>query len=129
MSIWEHGNKTLRSYGNEPNENSGCRDKKVSTPQANQEVTKMSKETTSNKPVKTIRAGQVNASIWAKEIETKGKTITIHNVKLCKSYTEDDGKTWKETNSYNVNDLMKAVYCLTKAYYWLITQGKIEDDD
>jgi hypothetical protein len=87
------------------------------------------KETKNQPPLKTFRAGQINTSIWAKEVEARGKTFTTHSIKLIKSYKDEKEDTWKETNNYNVNDLMKAVYCLTQAYWFIITMSKIEAED
>lgn len=80
-------------------------------------------------PIKTFRAGQVNASIWEREIEARGKKFTSYSVKLVKSYKDEKEDAWKETNSYNVNDVMKAVYCLTQAYWHIITMAKEVEDD
>ena len=73
-----------------------------------------------NKPEKKFRAGQVSATIWSNEKEKDGKSFEIKTIQVTKSYTTDDGKTWKDTNSFNVQDLPKLEVVVQKAKEYLL---------
>lgn len=119
MTVFQiKGNQTLNKFG-------------LKNPLRKSEETNMEKnKEKKNAPIKTFRAGQVNASIWEREVEDKkGNKFINHSVKIVKSYKDEKEDEWKETNNYNVNDLMKAVYCLTQAYWFIITMSKVDKDD
>ena len=71
-----------------------------------------------DKPIETVRAGCVKASIWKKE---KDKMI-FYSIKVIKSYK--DGDEWKETDNYNVNDLPKVEYVVRKAQEFIYSKEK-----
>ena len=111
MALYDNKSKSLKGYINPKTEEINMEKSKGKT------------------PLKVFRAGQVNASVWEREVEARGKKFMSQSVKLVKSYKDEKEDSWKETNNYNVNDLMKAVYCLTQAYWYVITMTKeIEDD-
>jgi len=64
----------------------------------------------SNKPLKTIRIGKIQAAIWEKE----GKFGPMHSVTLESSY-EKDGKL-ENTKSIQARDLPVAEKVLAKAF-------------
>jgi len=70
-------------------------------------------------PDKKFRAGAVSATIWMNTSE-KG---TFASVQLGKSYMDKENN-WKETNSFNVNDVPKAVLVLEEAYKYIATKPK-----
>lgn len=65
--------------------------------------------------VEKFKSGQVSATIFSKDITKDGRTFKVYNVKVVKSYTLDDGKTWNETNNYNQDDLEKLQIVIRKA--------------
>ena len=67
-----------------------------------------------NKPVKKFRAGAVSAAVWENQTE-KGSFASIS---LQRSYK--DKEEWKTTNSFNVNDLPKAMLVLNQAFKYLM---------
>ena len=69
--------------------------------------------------VKKYRAGQITATVWSNEQEFKGEKKEVFSVQFSKSYTLDDGKTWKDTNSLNPQDVPKAISVLQKAFDYL----------
>lgn len=69
----------------------------------------MSKQTESNKPVKSFRLRGITASIFENQSED-GKS-TFYKVTLQRSYRQDD--EWKSTNSFGRDDL-PIVSLLTK---------------
>ena len=82
-----------------------------------------------NTPIKVFRAGQINASVWAKEVEARGKTFTAYSVKIVKSYKDEKEYNWKETNNFNPQDIGKIQYVSQQAYEYLITMIKVDPED
>ena len=66
--------------------------------------------------VRKFRAGQITATVWSNEKEFEGKKTVIESIQFSKSYSDDDGKTWKETNSLSKTDVPKAIAVLQLAY-------------
>lgn len=82
------------------------------------EVKQMSEEKTKKLPEKVFQAGQIKASVW-KNDRKEGQDYDTFSVKVTKSYTLDEGKTWNETSNYNLNDLPKVELVTKKAYEYL----------
>ena len=85
----------------------------------------MSKQQESNKPVVQYRAGQVTASVWSKKQLINKKEVTFFNVTIVKNYT-DDKDEWKQTSSFNREDLVKVVLVTQKAIEYVYMQSKEE---
>jgi hypothetical protein len=77
-----------------------------------------------SKLVEKYKSGQVSATIFSSEVTKDKKTYTQYSVKVVKSYTLDDGKTWKETNNYNKDDLVKLQLVISKATEFLYLNEK-----
>ena len=75
-----------------------------------------------NKPVQTLRDGNVKAIIW-RNASDKG---VFYNVQFLRSYKTDDG--WHDANSYSNGELMKVARLAGKAYD-AITARKAKDRD
>jgi len=59
----------------------------------------------SKKPKEKYRAGGISISAWDNKRKNKdGEEFTVESFSLQKQYTED-GKEWKDTNSYTVGEL------------------------
>ena len=56
-----------------------------------------------NKPIKIFRCGAVSAAIWSKQKTINGRNVTIHTIKLEKSYKSKN--EWKYTTNFNSKDL------------------------
>ena len=72
-------------------------------------------------PEKKFRVGAVSATVWINSTE-KG---SFPNIQLSRSYLDKD-KNWKDTNSFNVNDIPKAVLVLEEAYKFVSLRNKTE---
>lgn len=57
------------------------------------------------KPDKKFRSGRVVGTIWSNNRKFDGKDVVTHSVSVIKTYMDEKTKEWKETNSYNRNDL------------------------
>ncbi len=51
-------------------------------------------------PIKTIRDGDVSASVWSREHQTKDGTITFYSVSFERSYKDRDG-AYRYTKSFD----------------------------
>ena len=56
-----------------------------------------------NKPVKSFRAGYVQAAIWRNEEQRDGQTVVKHSVRIQKQYKKDG--EYQDTDYYFDNDL------------------------
>ena len=73
-----------------------------------------------NKPVHKIRIGNITASIWANE----GQNGTFYNVTVSRSYK--DGDQWKDTNSFNRDDLLVVAKLSDLAHTWVCEQEQAD---
>lgn len=81
-------------------------EKKTTKPQTTEQKSKM---------VKQFRAGKVTATVFEKEMTQDGKTFPIYAIKVTKSYSLDDGKTWQDTNNFTRDELVKIQIVVNKA--------------
>lgn len=68
-------------------------------------------------PVKKIQLGSIRATIW-ENVSDKG--TPWFNVVVTRSYK--DGDEFKESNSFNVNDLPVASKAMDFAFSWILNQ-------
>ena len=67
----------------------------------------------SQKPAQTIRLGRVKATIWTNQTE-KGPRSNVQIVRLYR-----DGDNWKETQSFNRDDLLLVAKVSDLAHSWI----------
>lgn len=81
----------------------------------------ITEETVKPKPeiLAKFRSGGVSATIFQNIKEINGKNISIPSVKVTKSYTKDEGKTWNDTNNYSREELVKLREVTQKAIEFL----------
>ncbi|MCH7720068.1 MAG: hypothetical protein IH988_03640 [Planctomycetes bacterium] len=72
-----------------------------------------------NRPIKVIRLGSVNASIWRNESKKGGRTTTWHSVRVCRSYREKETDDWKETEYFNPGDLLNLEHVTRRAFEFI----------
>jgi len=70
-------------------------------------------------PEKKFRVGGVSATVWINSTE-KG---SFPNIQLSRSYLDKE-KNWKDTNSYGMNDVPKALLVLGEAYKYIAMKEK-----
>lgn len=68
-----------------------------------------------NKPVKSYKAGSVEASVWRQEVEKNGHTILRHSVCIQKQFKNKEGK-WQNSNYFFPEDLPKLELVTKKAF-------------
>jgi len=69
-------------------------------------------------PEKKFRIGGVTATIWKNKNMVGEIEKESYSVSLERSY-KDKKDEWQKTNSYNQNDIPKAVAVLSKAYEYV----------
>jgi hypothetical protein len=89
------------------------------------EALNMAEDKKGNKPLDTYRAGAIKVTCWQNEVDFKGQKRMMKSFQLSKSYK--DGDDWKESKSYNLNDLPKVISLLQKAYNDGISKS-VDDD-
>jgi len=67
-----------------------------------------------NPPIKTLRAGQVEAAIWSQQKEQDGRTYVQHSTRIQKRYKDKDGM-WKSTDYFWPGDLADLALVTRKA--------------
>jgi hypothetical protein len=78
----------------------------------------------SAKPEKEIRVGAVRAAIWSNQYHTSsGSFFSSHKVTIERVYKDMHGNI-KSTNSFDTNDLPKAILAMKKAFEYLTVKGK-----
>lgn len=70
---------------------------------------------TGQKPIVTVKAGQVSSAIFENEISVNGRKVTMLKATLQRRYKDKDG-SWKATTSFSRNELPLAIYCLEKCF-------------
>ena len=81
-----------------------------------------------NKPVANFRAGQVTASVWATKKEINKKEITFFNVTIVKNYMDDE-EEWKQTSSFNREDLVKVLLVTNKAIDYVYSKHEEDSEE
>ena len=77
-----------------------------------------------SKPVQTFRAGAVQVAIFTSEFQKDGKTQTMFNATVTRSYKKGD--TWEHTSSFGRDDIPKVIYVLNKAYDYVMSTGNAD---
>ena len=67
-----------------------------------------------NKPAHEIRLGKIRAAIWANE---NGQNDVWFNVTVSRLYNDGDG--WKDSSSFNRDDLPVVAKVMDMAYAWI----------
>jgi hypothetical protein len=81
----------------------------------------MARNTQSNKPVHRIKCGALSVSVWKHESQNGD----FFSANVQRAYTEDDGKTWKHSDSFTRDDLLTAAKLLSEAHTFIMA---VEND-
>lgn len=68
------------------------------------------------------------ASVFTNQVQTKDGIKTIKTIQLQKAYMDKNG-IFQHTNSLNGDDLPKAIFVLTKAYEYILSNGNLSPED
>ncbi|MGZ4960966.1 MAG: hypothetical protein ACXWKG_14195 [Limisphaerales bacterium] len=76
----------------------------------------MARNTQSPKqPEQRIKCGALSVSIW----RHTGANGDFFSANVQRAYTEDDGKSWKHSDSFSRDDLLVASKLLDQAHTWI----------
>lgn len=76
-----------------------------------------------NRPIKTIKAGNVRAAIWANQGNDESRTF--HTVTVTRSFK--DGDEWRESTSFGRDDLPKLELVTRKAFEFIHLKAESRD--
>lgn len=80
---------------------------------------------TGQKPIVTVRAGQVSSDIFENEITVNGRKVTVLKASVQKRYKDKDGNL-KSTTSFSKQELPLAIFVMQKAYEKMI--GEVDSN-
>lgn len=73
----------------------------------------------SQRPVHEIRFGRIKVAIWVNQ----GANGPWHSVQVCRIY-KDDQSVWKQSDSFNRDDLPLVCKALDQAHTWIYEQSQ-----
>jgi hypothetical protein len=73
-----------------------------------------------NRPVHTIRYGVIRAAIWKNVVDNGSVPRDSYNVTFSRGY--NDGKQWKDSASFGVDDLLVLAKIADEAHTWIAKQ-------
>ena len=76
---------------------------------------------TNNKPLASVKAGQVTAALWENQIETNGKSVTVLKATVNRRYKAKDG-SWQNGCSFSRHEIPLAIFCLEKCWEKMINE-------
>lgn len=76
--------------------------------------------------LKRFKCGACEALIFENEIDTRdGRKVRVKNAVLQKRYKDKNGE-WASTNSFDANDIPKALLALNDAYRYIVVDQSAE---
>ena len=84
-------------------------------------------DTQTNKPVKTFRAGGVEASVWENESQQGDRKTILQSVSIWKQYRDKEGN-WKESSTFFPKDMPHLILVAQKAFEF-VALNKSKDAD
>jgi hypothetical protein len=76
-------------------------------------------EQTNKNPIKVFRCGHVKAAIWSNSRIIDDTLTEVHSIKIDRSYKGKDSDEWKNTNTFNAEDLPKVALVAGEVYKFL----------
>ena len=73
--------------------------------------------TVKKNPIKVFSCGAVKAAVWCDSKIIDYNMVDLHSIKIDKSYK--DGDEWKNTNTFNAEDLPKVSVVAMEVYKFL----------
>ena len=73
-----------------------------------------------NKPVHTVRYGNVRAAVWRNVVDLGDNSRPMYGVTLTRSYK--DGNDWKDASSFGLDDLLVLAKAANDAHTWIAGQ-------
>ena len=71
-----------------------------------------------NKPIKSFKAGGIEASIWKTQTDVNGQTVTRYSVKIQKQF-RNKNKKYERTDYFFADDLPRLLLVTQKAFEFI----------
>lgn len=81
-----------------------------------------------NKPVKSFKAANIEASVWRQEVERNGQIVMRHSVRIQKQYRNKDGD-YEKTDYYFRDDLPKLILVAQKAFDFIALKESVDTNE
>ena len=81
-----------------------------------------------NKPVKSFKAANIEASVWRREVEQNGQIVMRHSIRIQKQYRNKDGD-YEKTDYYFRDDLPKLILVAQKAFDFIALKESADTDE
>jgi hypothetical protein len=82
---------------------------------------------TTNRPVHTLRYGAIRAAIWKNLVDNGNTPRETFNVTFSRGY--NDGKQWRDSNSFSGDDLLVLAKIADEAHTWISRQRSNKSTD
>ena len=80
-----------------------------------------------SQPEIVFRHGSCSAYIFENEYKRGDDSFAVKSVNFQRAYLDRKGE-WQHSSNLNLNDLPKAVLVLNKAYEYLTSNGRVEEE-
>lgn len=86
------------------------------------------KHMTGQKPLQKFSAGSISCAIWANEATVDGRNVQMLKATVERRFKDASG-TWKSSGSFGRNEIPLVMYCLEKAFAYMIEERSVREDD
>jgi hypothetical protein len=83
---------------------------------------------TTQRPLMRFRAGTISCAVWGNEITTNGRPVQLLKVTVERRYMDAAGK-WQSSRSFGRNEIPLVIYCLEKAFEFILSHERSGEDD
>lgn len=80
-----------------------------------------------NKPIKSFKAGSIEASVWKQKVDRNGQTVTRHSVRIQKQFLKDG--SYEKTDYYFRDDLPKLILVAQKAFDFIALRASADAEE
>ncbi len=79
-------------------------------------------------PIAKFRAGQVSCAIWANDAVVNGNKMSLKKATVERRYKDASGE-WKSSGSFGRNEIPLVMYCLRKAFEYMIEERSVREEE
>ncbi len=81
------------------------------------------------RPVARFRAGAITAAVWRNSIDVSGRKVSVFKATVERGFKDPKTDEWRNTGSFGRNDLPLVVFCLERAFAWMIEHESKGDEN
>ncbi len=79
-------------------------------------------------PLAKFRAGAISCAIWENEAVVNGNKVSLLKATVERRYKDASGE-WKSSGSFGRNEIPLVMYCLRKAFEYMVEERGGRDDE